>query len=249
MNKRDQLYKEITGPVGDFVFDERVAHVFTDMIHRSVPGYSLILEMLGVITANYAQPATRCYDLGCSLGASTLAIRCRLDDMKSPDDEHYRVIAVDSSPAMIDRCRVNLARIPSSTPTEINCQSIQQTTISHASLVVLNFTLQFIPVDERQSIVNRIADGMVAGGALVISEKVSFAGSDSDDMMTQLHHNFKRARGYSALEISHKRSALEKVLLPESIDCHQQRLKKAGFRYGEVWFQCASFVSFLAIKC
>lgn len=66
--------------------------------------------------------------------------------------------------------------------------------------------------------------------------------------MTELHHNFKRANGYSELEIAQKRSALENVLRPESLASHQQRFKQAGFASSDVWFQCLNFASMLAIK-
>ena len=45
------------------------------MIKRSVPGYPTIVENIGVIAAQFAQPNTRLYDLGCSLGAVTQALR------------------------------------------------------------------------------------------------------------------------------------------------------------------------------
>jgi tRNA (cmo5U34)-methyltransferase len=248
MNECDQIYKTSANCVEDFVFDERVAHVFTDMINRSVPGYSLILEMLGVITQNFAQPETNCYDLGCSLGASTLAMRFRLDKMTRQTGATYSVVAVDTSAAMIDRCKVNLSRVPSQTSTTIACQRLQDTPIDNASLVVLNFTLQFLPLTDRLETLTRIARGMIKGGALILSEKVSSKNNSTDELMTELHHGFKRARGYSALEISRKRAALENVLLPESVSNHKDRLQSAGFNCAEVWFQCFNFVSLLAIK-
>ena len=54
--------------------------------------------------------------------------------------------------------------------------------------------------------------------------------------------------GYSDLEIAQKRTALENTLITETIDTHQQRLSKAGFRNVSLWFQCFNFVSILAVK-
>ena len=59
----------------DFVFDEKVAAVFTDMINRSVPGYATILSMIGVLAARYGKPGSNIYDLGCSLGLSAVCHR------------------------------------------------------------------------------------------------------------------------------------------------------------------------------
>ena len=69
-----------------------------------------------------------------------------------------------------------------------------------------------------------------------------------NELMIELHHNFKRANGYSDLEIAQKRSALEQVLLPESLATHRSRLRHAGFSSVDVWFQCFNFASLIAIK-
>ncbi len=253
MAEQDRIYATTRNEVKDFVFDERVAHVFADMINRSVPGYPMILEMLGVIAHRYVQKDSHCYDLGCSLGASTLAIRHALDDVSaetgtSANPRNSRIFAIDNSSAMVDRCRINLLRVPSEIPTEVLCQTIEETEIRNGSLVVLNFTLQFLPLAQRTEVLKRIAAGLHPGGALVLSEKIAFADQQKQSLLTDLHHGFKRARGYSELEIAQKRSALENVLLPETLDTHRLRLQDAGFNQVDLWFQCFNFVSILAIK-
>ncbi|WP_020408476.1 carboxy-S-adenosyl-L-methionine synthase CmoA [Hahella ganghwensis] len=247
-DQQDQIYANPLDQVKSFVFDERVAHVFTDMINRSVPGYAMTLEMLGIITRRFAQSGSSLYDLGCSLGASTLAMRCSLDDSSRGKPGEYQVIGVDNSEAMIERCQVNLARVPSQVPTELNCQGLEETPIDNASMVVLNFTLQFIPIAERLPLLTRIAAGTLPGGALVLSEKIIFDNPEGQALMTELHHDFKRSRGYSDLEIAQKRAAIENVLVPESVETHLNRLKDAGFSRAAVWYQCFNFVSFLAIR-
>ena len=44
------------------------------------------------------------------------------------------------------------------------------------------------------------------------------------------------------------RTALENVLIPETLQVHQERLKQAGFKQSTVWFQCFNFVSILSFK-
>ena len=48
-NERDRLYAEPRSDVEAFVFDDKVAAVFPDMIRRSVPGYGNVIAMTGVI--------------------------------------------------------------------------------------------------------------------------------------------------------------------------------------------------------
>ncbi len=83
---------------------------------------------------------------------------------------------------------------------------------------------------------------------MILSEKVAFDDPIHNDLMIELHHNFKRANGYSDLEIAQKRSALEQVLIPETLSTHRERLRQAGFTSVDVWFQCFNFASLIAIK-
>lgn len=239
---KDSIYATPLDAIAAFAFDERVVSVFPDMIQRSVPGYSTIMAMTGVLAERYAQPQTRCYDLGCSLGASTLSMRSHLNG------RDCRIIAVDNSPAMLERCRTIIDTDPGDTPVELLLEDIATTPVENASVVVLNFTLQFIPQAQREALLARIGAGMHRGGVLVLSEKIRFDDPHLQELNTDLHHAFKSANGYSDLEISQKRSALENVLHPESIDAHQQRLRRAGFSSVDVWFQCFNFASLVAIK-
>src|SRR5690625_6280816 len=99
-------------------------------------------------------------------------------------------------------------------------------------MAVLNFTLQFVPLSQRLSVLQQIYKGLNPGGVLILSEKVVFDDEPHNELMIELHHNFKRANGYSDLEIAQKRSALEQVLLPESLatrsEEHTSELQSRG---------------------
>ena len=240
--KKDTLFASDTAPV-DFVFDANVAEVFEDMISRSVPGYSTIVSMIGLLARQYCTVESRVYDLGCSLGAASLAMLNQI-----PHDD-YRLVAVDNSTAMIERCRESLATVQESQPEiEILCKDILVTDITNASVVVLNFTLQFIALEQRATLLERIYQGMQPGGILILSEKIRFPDDKLDQLFIDTYHTFKQKMGYSQLEISQKRSALENVLIPESIAAHKQRAQAAGFQTIDVWFQCFNFASLVAIK-
>ena len=71
----DRIFAQPLAQVPDFAFNEDVVRVFPDMIKRSVPGYPTIVENLGVLAAQFAQPNSVLYDLGSSLGAVTQALR------------------------------------------------------------------------------------------------------------------------------------------------------------------------------
>ena len=149
---------------------------------------------------------------------------------------------------MIDRCTQLLAMQPVGAPVDLRCENLQETVISNASVVVLNFTLQFIPVEERLDVLRKIYDGMIDGGILILSEKIAFEDDRKQAVFTDIHHDFKRAHGYSDLEIAQKRTAIENVLIPETIPAHQSRLQQAGFSSADVWYQAINFISMVAYK-
>ena len=224
-----------------FRFDQSVADVFQDMIERSVPGYGVVLQLIGVIAEKYGQQDTRAYDLGCSLGASTLQLRRHL-----PDGCH--VIGVDNSEAMVSRCIANLSRDHSAATYEILLEDLRETNIQNASIVILNFTLQFVPDEQRENILAHIFEGLNNGGIILLAEKVKFEDCSEQALMTTLHHDFKKQHGYSDLEISQKRAALENVLIPNTEEQHRQRMRDAGFSVVEQCMRCLNFSTFLGIK-
>lgn len=236
----DNLYRQAKTQIDRFVFDEKVASVFGDMISRSVPGYHTIIAMTGILADKYVQPGSRVYDLGSSLGTSLLAV----DHETGP--RNCTLVAVDNSPAMLQRCATHLANCQNTV--ELVESAIQDIHIHNASMVILNFTLQFLPVAERATLLQTIYAGMRPGGVLLLSEKIQFADADLQTLNTDLHHAFKRSQGYSELEISQKRDALDNVLIPETLDTHKTRLADAGFERADVWFQCFNFASLVALK-
>lgn len=238
----DLIYSNPKAQVKDFTFDAQVVEVFPDMISRSVPGYNTIIDTIGRLSQRFVQPNSTIYDLGCSLGAATLAMR---KGIEAPD---CKIIAVDNSSAMVERCKMHIKAFKGDTPVEVVEGNIQDIVIENASMVVLNFTLQFIDKTERQALINKIASGINTDGILVISEKISHSDSVIDEHLIELHHNFKRANGYSELEVAQKRTALENVMRTDSVEHHIERLTKAGFSHVSPWFQCFNFISFIAIK-
>ena len=237
---RDNLFNQNSDLIETFRFDDDIAEVFSDMIQRSVPGYGTMLSMIAIAADKYIQPNTTAYDLGCSLGASTIAIA------KGRQHNDFQIRAIDNSEAMIERAKGNLSNL--TTPLELTCEDVRNVRIENASLVVLNLTLQFLPKEDRLSLLSTIAEGLIEGGVLILSEKVRFDDPNREGLMTDLYYDFKRANGYSDLEIAQKRNALEKVMVLDTFEEHLERLDTAGFSSAERWFQAMNFTSILAVK-
>tara|TARA_B100000575_G_C23048904_1_gene603769 strand:- start:134 stop:868 length:735 start_codon:yes stop_codon:yes gene_type:complete len=237
---RDRLFTEQRA-TGDFVFDDSVARVFDDMVSRSIPGYRTIISMIGVMANRHFQQGSAIYDLGCSLGTASFAMA---EQLACSD---CLIHAIDSSQAMIGRLQDKLRT--SETPQIVSrCADITDVEIKNASMVVLNFTLQFVRKTSRDVLIQKIYEGLRPGGILVISEKIEFSDPALNELVTDLYYNFKEQMGYSKKEILQKRAALKNVLVPETLDGHRRRLSHAGFSPLYVWFQCFNFVSFVAFK-
>jgi tRNA (cmo5U34)-methyltransferase len=223
----------------DFAFDDTVAGVFDDMVRRSVPGYSAMLEMIGLFVKTYAQDNSNFYDLGASTGAVSLALA-----LNNPC-KNTHIIAVDSAPAMVEKCQKNLETHIKNF--EILCEDINQITFKNASIIVLNLTLQFIEPKQRQALIDKIYQGLNQNGILIVSEKIHTEDT-KQQQITELHLNFKRANGYSELEIAAKRQSIENVLITDTESMHFARFSQAGFAQSLRYFQCLNFASFVAIK-
>ncbi len=229
---RDRLYAH-KRPTEDFRFDAQVADVFDDMVARSVPGYASLIHGIGVLGAQRMREHHACYDLGCSLGA----VARRWARHKTPNSP---IIAVDASRAMIER-----AAARSDPFITYQCADIRTLTLRPASVVALNLTLQFLPAEDRLGVLENIARALHPDGALILTEKIRF-NEPEESLRNQQHEAFKRLQGYSELEISQKRTALERTLVRDSLEIHRARLKQAGFHSITVWFQCLHFCSMLA---
>lgn len=241
MSAKDSIYAS-EQQVKDFTFDAKVVEVFPDMIERSVPGYATIVSTLGKLAGKYAQNNSNLYDLGCSLGAVTLSMRRNLNQTGC------EIIAIDNSEAMVERCRLHLEGFRSTVPVKVELGDILDAKLENASVVAMNFTLQFIEPEKRQALLSRIYNALKPGGVLLLSEKLRGENQIVDDLLVDLHHDFKRANGYSELEISQKRTAIENVMRTDTLSTHLTRLNEIGFSQTQVWYQCFNFCSMVAIK-
>ncbi|MDN3556704.1 carboxy-S-adenosyl-L-methionine synthase CmoA [Halomonas maura] len=239
---RDAIFSTPLDRVARFSFDERVVACFPDMIRRSVPGYGQILAMLGPLARRHLRHGGHVYDLGCSLGAAGLALAGQLPP------EAFRYTGVDLSPAMVERAGETLgAECPEHAMSVVE-GDIRTLDYAPSGMILLNFTLQFLAPGDRDAVITRLHEALEPGGVLVLSEKVVAEDEQDNAWLVERYHDFKRANGYSELEISQKRTALENVLVPDTLGGHHARLARAGFSRSLTWFQYLNFASLIAFK-
>ena len=240
-NTKDTLFEQQFESVKSFAFDQQVTDVFADMIQRSVPGYDAILKSIAMYCMQYAQANSNIYDLGCSLGAVAITAA------QATKSINCHIIAVDTSEPMVKNCQQIVASKGLNNRIDVQLNDISKIIIANASVVVSNFTLQFIPKDNRLDVIENIYQGLNSGGIFILSEKFT-ADGNKDDFLINHYHAYKKLNGYSNKEIQAKRQALKDVLIPDSLTEIESRLKSVGFNAVIKWFQCFNFASFIAIK-
>jgi tRNA (cmo5U34)-methyltransferase len=238
-SKHDQLFLDPGRQLVDFAFDDAVANVFPDMIRRSVPGYETVVPLTGLMAVRHLRglppPARTCYDLGCSLGATTLAVLHQLGDLEA------RLIGVDNAPAMIERARVQII----DPRVRFELGDMRELPLQPAGVVILNYVLQFIPPTDRLQLLAGIRAALDERGLLIVSGKIRFSDPIEEAFYDEAHLDFKRANGYQELEISGKRSALERVMILDTEEDLRASFAAAGFRRVRKWYQCLNWASLL----
>lgn len=236
MKKKDNIYKRGNLSGLPFTFNDEVTKVFEDMIDRSVPGYKTSLKLISHYSKKHYKVNTNCYDLGCSLGASSLSI------LEGAQDAN--VTAMDNSDSMIEQCKNRYDQLITSGKIKFIKDDICNVRLENASVISINYVIQFLDLDDRKDLINKVYQALVPGGVLIISEKIHYENNYEANRLFKLHHRFKQANGYSKLEIAGKRDSLEGVLLTETQNDHIKRAMAAGFDNGEKVLSNLNFVTY-----
>lgn len=228
--------------IQNFNFGAETANVFDDMLDRSVPFYQEIQRMIGELCADFAVPGTNVYDLGCSTCNTFFAIEGGL-----PAD--VTCIGWDYSPEMIAKARAKLAARPFSRPVQLECLDINKgVSISNASVVILNLTLQFVRPLLRERVIRSIVAGLNPGGCLILVEKVLTENSSINRLFIKHYYEMKKRNGYTEMEIAQKREALENILVPYHLEENQALLLSNGISACECFFRWYNFSGIVAVK-
>jgi len=239
---KDDIFAQKKPLIGDFNFGKETAQVFDDMLDRSVPFYQEMQRMIGELCGDFAVPGTRVYDLGCSTCTMFLSIDARLP-------EGVLCVGVDSSEEMLKKADEKLTQNGFSKDYQLVLGDLNKgVVIENASVVVLNLTLQFVRPLHRERVVRSIAQGLNPGGCLILVEKVLCQNSTLNRFFIKYYYEMKKRNGYSEMEISQKREALENVLVPYHFDENRELLLANGFKACDIFFRWYNFCGMIALK-
>lgn len=239
--KRDTLFVDKPADAGGFNFGPQTAEVFDDMLDRSIPQYGELQRMIGELAAEFIQPGTRVYDLGCSTGI-TMSTLMRA----APGD--VRFVGLDNSEAMLERARQRL-EAAGDPRWELHYADLNQGyRFEQASVIVVNLVLQFIRPLYRDTLIRQISEGLCPGGGVILVEKVLGNDSFFNRTFIKLYYEMKKRNGYSTMEIAKKREELENVLIPYRVDENCELLRKGGFTHQDIFFKWYNFSGIIACK-
>ena len=239
----DKLFKTKKNVKGSFKFDDNTAKVFDDMLERSVPFYAEIQRMILELTNTFAQKKSNIYDLGCSTGTTLLSLA------KNINEKNVNLIGVDYSQAMLKRAKMKLEKNGLlNRCILVNADLNKDINIENASVVIMNLTLQFINPPNRDWIISKIYNGLRINGCFILLEKLLLHNAVFGKIFTRYYYDYKMRKGYSKLEISKKRDALENVLVPFRYNENLRLLEKKGFKIIDEFFRWYNFSGIVAIK-
>jgi tRNA (cmo5U34)-methyltransferase len=239
---RDTIFADPSRAVSDFTFDRAVASVFDDMVSRSVPFYAEMQRMVVEMASDFVTPDSNVYDLGCSTATTFLQLHPRLPPSA-------RFVGFDNSQEMLAKAAEKLAMAGVDRKVDLQVVDLDKgVQIENASLVMMILTLQFIRPLNRERLMQSIYRGLNEQGCLLLIEKVLGEDSIFNRLFINYYYEMKRRHGYSEMEISQKREALENVLIPYKLLENRELLLRNGFRAVDVFFKWYNFCGIIAVK-
>ena len=241
MNTQNPVVDE-TIPTGPWEFNAEVATVFEDMLQRSIPQYDVMRRTCFDLACRFRQEKTAIIDLGCSRSDA-------LDPLIRKFGCHNLFIGIDVSGPMLDIAANRYKGL-------IDCGvvTIRNMDLRHefppmkASVIQSILTIQFIPIEYRQKIIQQIYDHLLDGGAFIFVEKCLGNSASIDGLMVDQYLDGKRANGYTDEQIARKKASLEGVLVPVTAHWNEELLTMAGFRQIDCFWRWMNFAGWVGIK-
>ncbi len=251
MHTTDDLATGNAPEAGGWRFDDATTVAFEDMLNRSIPQYDVMRSVVTDVACYFAEDVRerlagsppRFVDLGTSRGSAIAPIAERHGDRAEyfgyEISEPMLAVARDRFADLIDRGRMTVTRHDLRDGYPVHSPS-------SATLSVL--TLQFVPIEYRQALIQGVYDHLVPGGVFVWVEKVLGATASLNRFEVAAYHGLKRANGYSQEAVDRKRLSLEGVLVPLTASFNEDLLRQAGFRQVDVVWRYLNFCAWAAVK-
>ncbi|MCR9292056.1 MAG: methyltransferase domain-containing protein [bacterium] len=223
-------------------FDESVTNCFDDMLRRSIPQYDVMRSAVFNLGTHYVQRKSAIFDLGCSRGEAIAEFVRKYGAM-------VRYHGVEVSQPMLKAARERFAGMIDTGLLQIHDMDLRHKfPMDTPSLILSVFTLQFVPINYRQAILDKCYDALLPGGAMILVEKILGSDGKIDNVLVDEYHQLKVANGYSKEEVDRKALSLEGVLVPVTAQWNEDMLHKAGFSTVDCFWRLYNFAGWIAVK-
>ncbi|EBQ2131325.1 methyltransferase domain-containing protein, partial [Salmonella enterica] len=225
---------------GNWRFDHEVVQAFDEHVRRSVPFYDQVQTMISDISEWFVRDGSIIYDLGTSTGETIFRLK-----EKHKSKKNIRYIGIDNSLPMLEKARIKCG--------DENVQFLHQNIISvtefpSAGLVTAIYSLQFLPLSERRTVIERVSRDLYEGGAFIIVEKIRAESSYFEDIWLELYWDMKQSSGLNSEQVLSKAKSLRGILIPLTLSENIKMLEEAGFIIIDVFMKWYNFVGIVAIK-
>jgi tRNA (cmo5U34)-methyltransferase len=231
---------KISSKNANWSFRGRVFKNFDKHIGRSVPLYNECQNLYLILSDYFLLENAKIIDIGCSTGVFLK----KLFHRHFNNNKKIEFVGYDTVKEMISYCKKNFNK----KNIKFLKKSALKADLSNSCIISSFYTMQFIPTDQRQILVNKIFKNLKWGGAFFMVEKVRASDARFQDILNQHYIDYKIQNGYSSEEIISKSRSLKSVLVPFSTKGNVDMLKRAGFLDIITVFKYGSFEGFLAIK-
>lgn len=218
----------------------RFAHQGTFDAHKeaSIPGYGSLAEAVTGLALRFVQDGTIALDVGCSTGELISAIR--IVNHKAGRQASYQGWDIEPKFAQswAERTEQDLMFA--------NCD-VCTGEFANTSFVTSLFTLQFLSERWKMPVLRNIHGGLVAGGALVVAEKILASTGRLQDALTFPYYDFKRQH-FTPKQILDKELSLRGQMTLWTEAELRSALVEVGFREIEPIWGSFPFAAFVALK-
>ena len=240
MVKKD---KNITENMDKWEFNEDVSQVFDEMLERSIPSYNRMRYLITKIVIEHIKnnnlTHTNILDLGCSTGEQIFELNKHL--------KMNEYIGLECSKPMLKE-----ARQKNKFNHNVCIRNFDLTKdkleIRNCGAILSILTLQFIPIEYRQRIMNNIYNQLNNNGVFIFVEKIIGDNYNYSELYEKLYYDMKHMNGYSLDEIRDKKLKLEGVLVPVTNKFNLDLMRQAGFNRIDIFWKDLNFIGYIAMK-
>ena len=183
---------------------------FDEHIAQSIPNYHTLTEAICDLSTYFMTKDTQVIDLGCSTGKLLERL-----------PHHGKKIGIDIADNLLPESHDDTLYV---------CKDLRTfTALGESSLILSNFTLQFLPYEDRPNILSMVYDSLIEGGAFIWAEKVREESGELEQVIHGAHYDFKR-KAFSAEEILNKERDLRPIMKVNSSMRNQILAENAGLQ-------------------